>query len=180
MNTTTSPVLRLQPGFAVIVALLALCGGVLHPYAGQLGQAGVVESRQWLFTLVFTTTALALIAVHEAGHVGAARLHGHRLTSVRVGLKFGVSMTGEHSNFSVRTIAAAGPVIGISAAAAVMAVTDPWSAVWLAAGLTLVENVANVALFFMPGSDGSKLVRGVRCIHADAPVDPIVPVPAPA
>lgn len=159
--STTSPLLRVQPGFIVIAGLFAVCGWQLHALFR-------LDGSPWLYTAVFTLALLVLIAVHELGHVVAACAYGHRITSIRIGSKFGVISTGGHTPRTIRFTAAAGPIVGAVVAMAVMGASPFASALWAAAVVALIENVANVALFFVPGSDGSKIVYGARCLREDA------------
>ena len=80
--------LRCQPGFLLVTGLLAVCGWQLHTF--HAAYSNVPDSR-WLYASVFTAVLLGLVALHELGHVLAARLHGHRVTSVRIGSRFGVT-----------------------------------------------------------------------------------------
>lgn len=151
--------LLVQPGFALIAALFAGCGYSLYSIAVTSG--GITTSPA-AFTAIFTIALLVLVAIHEAGHVLASHLHGHRLIQVRLGMKFGVTMHGEHTRLSTGIAAAAGPVVGTAISLLVMVATPTWSPIWTAALVSMIENVANVALFFMPGSDGSKIVTAIR------------------
>lgn len=157
----SSPFVKLQPGFIIVVSLLAACGWSLHPFAVLFGDVG---HGRVVFTVLFTTLLLVLLAVHELGHAFAGIAHGHRITKIRVGLRLGVTAAGEHTDRSIRTIAAAGPLIGTAAALVALGLSPTWSVLWLAAVVALAENVANVLLFFVPGSDGSKIVSGTRCL----------------
>lgn len=161
--------LRCQPGFLLVTGLLAACGWQLHTF--HAAYADVAQAR-WLYTLLFTVALLTLVAVHELGHVLAARMHGHRVTCVRIGSRFGVTTEGEHTDRSVRLTAAAGPLVGTLGAIVVLVAAPTWSALWAAALVALVENLANGSLFFVPGTDASKIAAG-HCRHRDteAPAD---------
>ena len=159
----TPRLVRCQPGFVLVTGLLGVCGWQLHQFHAAYADS---PQPQWLFTLVFTTALLALVGLHESGHVLAARLHGHHVTSIRIGTRFGVTTVGEHTDRSVRLTALAGPVVGTLTAGAVLLTTTPLSALWAAALVALVENLANVGLFFVPGTDGAKIVAGRRCLPA--------------
>lgn len=154
--------LLLQPGFLLNVILFAFMGSSMRSLA--VDNTTTVASTP-AYVAVFTLVFLVLTAVHEAAHGIAASAYGHRLIHVRVGLKFGVSMYGEHTRTSMVVSAAAGPVIGALASLAVMAPAPTWSAIWTAGLVSLAMNVANVALFFMPGSDGSQIVSALRRTH---------------
>ena len=161
----TPRLVRCQPGFVLVVGLLAVCGWQLHQFHAAHAAS---PQPQWLFAVVFTGALLVLVGLHECGHVLAARLHGHRVTSVRIGSRFGVTTVGEHTDRSVRLTALAGPVLGTLTAGAVLLLAPPLSALWAAALVALVENLANVGLFFVPGTDGAKIVAGRRCLPAPA------------
>ena len=165
MPETTTIRFRVQPGFAAVTAILAACGWSMHTIAvgGGHWTLGPVS-----FSAIFTVALLALIAVHEASHVVAGRLQGQRLIGVRIGSKFGVTMLGDHTPRSMLLTVASGPLIGSAAAVTVLAATDPWSPIWAAALVALIENLANVGLFFLPGSDGSKIVAALKEMGADA------------
>jgi hypothetical protein len=158
--------LLLQPGFLLNVVLFAFLGSSMRSLAvdNTSTTAGAVASTP-AYVAVFTLVFLALTAVHEAAHGIAASAYGHRLLHVRVGLKFGVSMYGDHTRASMVVSAAAGPVIGTLASLAVMAPASTWSAIWTAGLVSVLMNVANVALFFMPGSDGAQIVSALRRTH---------------
>lgn len=160
--------LLLQPGFLANVVLFAFLGSSMRSLAVD-NTTSVMSTPAYV--AIFTGVFLALTAVHEAAHGVAARAFGHRLLHVRVGLKFGVSMYGEHTRASMIVSAAAGPVIGTLASLLVMAPASTWSAIWTAGLVSVLVNVANLALFFMPGSDGSQIVAALRRTHpAIAPV----------
>ena len=140
-----------------MTGLLAACGWMLHRFHAAYAD---VAQAQWLYTLLFTGALLALVATHELGHVLAARLHGHRVTRVRIGTSFGVTTVGEHTDRSVRLTAAAGPLIGTTAAVIVLVAAPTWSALWAAALVALVENVASGCLFFVPVTGAAKIAAG--------------------
>lgn len=158
----SAPRIRVQPGIVAIVTLFALCGWSLHGVADALG---TTPMGQVDYTAIFTVALLGLIAFHEAGHVLGARIFGHRLISVRIGAKFGVTMVGDHTRTSALVSAAAGPVLGTFAATAVLVLAPGGSPMWTAALVAMVENVANVVLFFVKGSDGAKIFTALRHRH---------------
>ena len=151
--------LLLQPGFAVNVVLFAFLGSSMRSLA--VDNTSTVMSTP-AYVAVFTTVFLALVAIHEAAHGLAARGFGHRLLHVRLGLKFGVAMFGDHTRASTIVSAAAGPVVGTLASLTVMAPTATWSPIWAAGLVSLLVNVANLVFFFMPGSDGAQIVDALR------------------
>lgn len=156
----TRPRFRVQPGIVGITALLAVLGWVLY---GAEVSAGAWDHGAASYVAIFTVALMGLIAVHEAGHVVAGMALGQRLVSVRIGAKFGVTMLGDNTPRSMALIAAAGPAIGTVASVAVLAATPmPFSPLWAAGFVALIENVANVVLFFMAGSDGSKIVSAMK------------------
>lgn len=151
--------LRVDPGFLFITMLLAGCGWAMFDLAFDLGQT------TWGMTpyiVVFTASLLVLISVHEAGHVIAARMFGHQLINIKISSKFGVTMLGDHTRKSMFVSATAGPVIGSIASVAVLALAPAWSPLWAAGVVALMQDVGNVVLFFLPGSDGSKIVAALR------------------
>lgn len=153
-----------------MTGLLFACGWMLHQFHAAYEPEPLAR---WLYASIFTVVLLALVAAHELGHVLSARLHGHRITRVRIGTSFGVTTVGEHTDRSVRLTAAAGPLVGTLAAGAVLLTAPFLGAVWAAALVALVENLANALLFFVPGTDAAKIVAGHTCEH-EAPETPSV------
>lgn len=154
VDTTAPTRIRIQPGFAVIIALFGAVGWSLHGFAADRGHP---VSDLASFVAVFTAVLLVLTAVHEAGHALVGRLgYRHQVTQVRFGMHFGVTVVGEHTRMSLALCALAGPVIGIVAALPVFALAPLWSAPYAAALVALVMNFANCLP--LPGSDGLKVL----------------------
>lgn len=155
--------LRLEPGFIGLVALLAACGYAVWTWASD---HGLTATAPLPFTLTFTAWLLGLVAVHEASHVLAARAHGHTLVGVRLGARFGVTAHGEHTHASQFTCAAAGPAVGLVVSGLVLTMAPVGSALWFAAVVAVVQDLANATLFFMPGSDASRMRAALHGLHA--------------
>ncbi len=141
-----------QPGLLVTSGLLLFVGALLRG-ATEVTAWGIVS-----YTVVFTAVLMALIAVHELGHAVVGMLCGHRWTGIKLGMGFAVTLFGEHTRKTTFFTASAGPVFGALASSAVIFAAEPWSPMWAAGWVALADNVANVALFFVPAADGAKIV----------------------
>lgn len=149
----------LRPSFVLVLGLFALCGYVLHPYAVLFGD---VSTPAVTYAVVFGVGLALLVAVHEAGHVLEASRRGFTFAGVRLGAKISVIVAGDHTDTSIRWTAAAGPALGFTAALIVVAATPAWSPLWAAGVVAALENVANALLFFVPGADGNRILRGLK------------------
>lgn len=169
--TRTAPVLVLLLSFQAALGL--------HIAAG----AGLPVPHLALAVPTVLTLHLASSVVHEAGHVLSARAVGLDWCSARVtatGLRVAVARPDDTAIAPAQrlVVGLAGPVVGLLAAATLLAATfltwgSPAATVLLVAGLfATLDNVLNLLPF--PGSDGWKtaisagdlVVRGVRTLTA--------------
>lgn len=153
--------------FIVVVAAYVFCGAMMHPVAARRVD---VDLSIVTWTVVFVAFSFLMIAIHETGHAVVGRWYGAKLQRVNLGMKFGVVMLGDYTPQSIRVIAAAGPVAGGTVAGFLLLLTDPFTVLWCVAVFSFVDNIANIVLFFVPGSDGSKIFKPERTEQAPAPV----------
>lgn len=152
--------LIVEPSLALVFAMFAFCGWLMHDYSVAADATNLTTP---VYMAVFMVGLFVLVAVHEASHAAVAVLaYGHRLVRVRLGIKFGVGLFGDHTRVSTAVTAAAGPGVGLAACAVLLSVAEPWTLVWLLGIVSAVDNLANLLLVPLPGSDASRIWQAIR------------------
>jgi Zn-dependent protease len=160
------------------LSLLATWAVVLgsFTYVDRILASGWTPAEMVLSSVVSTLLLLATVVVHEAGHVVAAELVGHRWVLARFG-GWGVSVGLDPDNPRgwdriTRSIAGPGAQIVCSAPLALTILLEPifrdppvvmpfqYLTLWFPGMLGLGIGLAN--LLPVPGFDGAKVASGVR------------------
>lgn len=116
------PQIIIRPGFLVSLTVTGLLGLLLHQVAHQagLGPGSALSYVAW-----FTGLHLAVILVHELGHVLVAAVLGVRWSALHLDLSISVSLDSRTNGDQV-AISLAGPAVHTAAAAALVLSGGIW------------------------------------------------------